>query len=134
MEADQLKHLVVVLTHINDATVDWAEVAKERGISRKDNALTSFKQMIKKHGIEYNNKNFNLIADFDPVANGAPSVATKPKKPRTPRKRRAEDESDETKEEGASPTKKQKVKKAAELINKESKGVDTSEGIMGESE
>jgi len=115
MDAAQLQHLAVVLTHVNDATVDWAEVAKQRGVSRKDNALTAFKQMIKKYGIEYDNKKFRLKDDFDAIANGTPGVAAKP---RNPRKRRSEDESDGTKEEDASPTKRRKVKKAAELINK----------------
>ncbi|KAK5956966.1 hypothetical protein OHC33_002455 [Knufia fluminis] len=134
MDATQLQHLSVVLTHLNDATVDWAEVAKERGISRKDNALTSFKQLIKKHGLEYTNNKFNAIAGFDASADGAAGGTPKVKKARTPRKRKSEDEDGDDKQEKASATKKQKAKKAAEGNLKEDKEGDTEDGVKDESD
>jgi len=81
MDASQLQHLAVVLTHLKDATVDWAEVAKERGISRKDNALTSFKQLMKKHGLDYDNKKFNAITGFEPGTDGPAAGTSKSKQP-----------------------------------------------------
>lgn len=134
MDAAQFQHLTVVLTHLNDATVDWAEVAKERGVSRKDNALTSFKQLMKKHGLEYDNKKFNAIANFETAAGGSPAGISKTKKPYTPRKRKSEDENEHSKEEKASPTKKQKGRKAAETIEKKSNDSDKKEGVKDESD
>lgn len=102
MDATQLQHLAFFVTHINDAIIDWAQVAKERGISRKDNALCSFKHMLQKHGMEYNDKRFSIIPGFEPAADGLAVSTPKPEKPRTPRKRQSEDGDDNSKEEEAS--------------------------------
>lgn len=134
MDATQFQHLAIAVTRINDATIDWAEVAKERGISRKDNALRSFKHMLQKHGMEYNDKRFSIIPGFEPAADGLAVSTPKPEKPRTPRKRQSEDGNDNSKEEEASPTDKQESKRAAETVEEEDKESDAKEDYNDESD
>lgn len=115
MDENQLRHLAIVLAHLNDATVDWAEVAKVRGVSRKDNAQTAFKGMMKKIGLDYSNNKFTLIDPSPvPVANGENKST-----PSTPRKRKPkqnEDGDSEVKSKSASPKKKAKTKKDVERV------------------
>lgn len=114
MDEAQTQHLLLVLGNItSEVTIDWAEVAKVRKITRKDNATTAFKGMMKKFGIEYANNKFTLI---DPEA-VATAIEKKPKAT-TPRKRKpkATEEDAEGKSDSASPKKKQKNKKTEEDV------------------
>lgn len=133
MDSSQLEHLAIVLTHLNDATVDWAKVAEERGVSRKDNALSSFKQLMKKHGLQYDNKKFNRIVGFKFAADGSEGSTPKSKKPSTPRKRKSLDRNDDGKEKKASPTKKQQSKKAADSAKEDTES-ESKEFVKDESD
>ncbi|KAK5093814.1 hypothetical protein LTR70_001546 [Exophiala xenobiotica] len=134
MDSSQFQHLAIVLTHLNDATVDWAKVADERGVKRKDNALTSFKQLMKKHGVEYENRKFSRIIGFESAADGLAVSTPKSKKPRTPRKRQSEDENADSKEEKPSPTKKQRVERAAERAQNKDKESASNEDVKDETD
>lgn len=115
MDEAQLQHLILVLGHItSDVTVDWAEVAKIRGIGRKDNAATAFRSMIKKHGIEYANNKFTFV-DNSVIANAKSENKAKPTTPRKRKPKANEEEGSEGKSESASPKKKQKGKKVVEV-------------------
>lgn len=128
MDEASIKHLAIVLSNVTDASVDWTEVAKIRGISRKDNAATAFKNMIKKYGLEYANNKFTLT-DPDAAATAASETKTK-SKPTTPRKRKPkadEDGASEDKNGSVSPKKKVKAKKEVEEEEHEIKE-DVAEG------
>lgn len=114
MEEAQLQHLGIVLSNLKDATVDWAEVIKARGTTRKDNAARDFKAMMKKFGIEYIDNKFTYTGELP-----APKTPSEKKsKASTPRKRKPkaddEEDADEGKSDSASPKKKQKGEKAVE--------------------
>lgn len=105
--------------------LQWAEVAQLRGISRKDNAATAFKAMMKKLGMDYSNNKFTLI---DPAAMAAGTEPKTPKTPKTssPRKRKpkaSDQDGDEDKGESASPKKKARARKVVEKeqVNEETK-------------
>lgn len=112
MEATHLDFLRTFLLNLNDASVDWAEIALARGIKRKDNAQTSFKGIMKRYGLEYKDNKFKPIEGFTPEDGAAKAT----KKTPTPRKRKAKDEDKagmQIKDE--SPSKKSKVKKEAKV-------------------
>lgn len=113
MEEAQFQHLVIVLSNLTDASVDWDEVVKARGTTRK-NAARDFKVMMKKFGIEYADNKFSYTGEL-----AAPKTpAEKKTKAVTPRKRKpkaddvdGEDAGGEDKDESASPKKKPRAKK-----------------------
>lgn len=126
MDDLQLRHLAIVLSNLTDASVDWAEVVKARGTTRKDNAARDFKVMMKKFGIEYHENKFSIIGE-SVIADPNLTSAKKPKAT-TPRKRKpkaTEGDTDGGNDESASPKKKQKGKKAVEAeVEEEAAGDD----------
>lgn len=66
MDPKDLQLLTTVLIHVEDFKVDWTEVMKETGISRRDNCATKFKGMIKKYGLEFQKNKFQFIEDHKP--------------------------------------------------------------------
>ena len=127
MEAAHFQHLALVLTHLSDANIEWAEVAKERGVSRKDNAATQFKTVMKQYGLEFKNKKFSRIAGFDTAAEEGAGSAPKPRKPRTPRKRKSEDDSNDGDQGQELPAKKQKSKTAGQKTGEVDSNNDSKE-------
>lgn len=109
MNADNLQFLATVLTNLNDGSANWQEIATQRAITRKDNAMSSFKNMIKKVGLEYDGKKFKAIVGFD-SANIQAATATS--KVTTPRKRKVDGNS-----VNSPATKRQATKKSKAKIN-----------------
>ncbi|KAJ9662170.1 hypothetical protein H2198_001521 [Neophaeococcomyces mojaviensis] len=111
MDANHLRKLACALTHIQDATIDWAEFAKDRGITRKDNALRNFKIMIAKYGIEYSDNKFTVVDGFDYTTLGTNPSTPKLAKVKTPRKRKEKDDNEVADADAEqSPKKKTKAK------------------------
>lgn len=126
MDAEHLKFLTTVLTHVSDFQVDWTEVMKETGISRKDNCATKFRGIMKKYGLDYQKNKFELIDGHKPDAatTAGPSPAVSPTKS-TPKKRKSVSEAtaDDTKTTAkGSPKKKAKGQVKAETVHEEDDG------------
>jgi len=116
---------------LQEASVDWGEVAKDHGIGRKDNATTSFKTMMKKYGLEFANKKFTVVEGIHSSNLGTTPTKPKTTKPKTPRKRKAKEEAETNGEDGeVSPTKKAKAVPKAEAGAAKAIGVK-DEGEIG---
>lgn len=114
MNDNHVQFLIDVLLNLNDATVNWDEVAKARGIGRKDNAATQFRNMMKKYGIEYAKNRFAPIGGFDRTSMG-PITPSKQGKTETPRKRKFDENRPKAQETISSPSKKHKAAARAEI-------------------
>lgn len=121
MNADQLQFLATVLVNLNDAGADWQEIATQRAISRKDNAQSSFKNIIQKIGLKYDGKKFTQIVDFDSTK----LVTSTPKKTATPRKRKGGADADAG---TSSPTKKRATKKSKAVEEEDDSESDLKPG------
>lgn len=133
MDEAQLQHLFVVLGNItSEVTIDWAEVARVRNISRKDNAVTAFKGMMKKHNIEYANNKFSFI-DATVAANPPSEKKAKPTTPRKRKPKATEEDAEDGKSESGSPKKKQKGKKKVAEVEKEAEK-ETEKETVGDEE
>ncbi|EXJ79992.1 hypothetical protein A1O3_08278 [Capronia epimyces CBS 606.96] len=124
-EADPaFKFVFSVLKHCESIKPNWEEVAKENGIGYARNASSKFKDIVKKHGLEFKG---NTICDpADGGAEGAADEAKTPKKAKaaTPRKRKSEDDSDMT------PNSTGKQKKSAPFMAIEVKSEDDKEAAL----
>jgi len=93
MEANQA-FLRAVFANTEEMKVDWAEVQKDTGMSRKDHTREKFVNIMKKIGLKYKDNSFTPIEGYEP---DAPAAATTPKS-------RGRKKQDKAKGDGASVT------------------------------
>ncbi|EXJ83813.1 hypothetical protein A1O1_07440 [Capronia coronata CBS 617.96] len=112
------KFVFSVLKHCETIKPNWDEVAKENGIGYARNASSKFKDIVKKHGLEF--KNGVILDPADPTLGGPASdtTPTKRAKATTPRKRKSEDSGSNT------PKSSGKKKKSAPIFVKEEEEED----------
>lgn len=83
MDPAHLEFIRSVLCHAGEVKIDWDAVATENGITRKDNATTKFKNIMKKHGLDYTQSKFFRDPAYTPET---PSTTSKaPRTPKTPK-------------------------------------------------
>jgi len=111
MDASHLQFLITVLTNLDGGPVDWAEVARISGISRKDNAGAKFRSIMKQYGVEYKNNQFTTIAGFEATPKSTSLSTTK--KMSNSSKKRKQYKGDATDDVQESPTKKRKSEVSA---------------------
>lgn len=113
LTADQIQFLSTFLSNLNDGSADWQEIAQQRGIARKDNAATAFKNLVKKIGLQYDSKKFTHIEGFE-FADAATKM-----KAASPRKRKVNDKNTNDAKDDKSPTKKKRTAKAIKEAEEE---------------
>ncbi|EHY56823.1 hypothetical protein ABEF92_000851 [Exophiala dermatitidis] len=88
------KFVFTVLKHCESIKPNWEQVARENGIGYARNAASKFKDVVKKHGLRFEN---NRINDPETPRIGYDDEEVAPKTPKrakaaTPRKRKSEDD------------------------------------------
>ncbi|KAL2405696.1 hypothetical protein ABEF95_002671 [Exophiala dermatitidis] len=88
------KFVFSVLKHCDSIKPNWEQVARENGIGYARNAASKFKDILKKHGLRFEN---NSIIDPEYPRTGYDDVDEAPKTPKrakaaTPRKRKSADD------------------------------------------